>query len=152
MPEQSTKLEIFNKLKILKYYQDDGHGNKEFVPKTIELETGEVLKYNPVDCSEEADFDAALLFIYQLNFEYCSCANIEAELRTIYRCLKHAMNGDMELYWGEEESKHYGERMFIIKTLDKLELLEHGTSVHFSWLTDKGKDLFHDLDLIFTYG
>ena len=75
----------------------------------------------------------------------CGCVEMTAEyVRDILRLIKHADLGRRELleFFGGDERVLY----FVLYSLDDRGLLEHGSEISFSWLTDDGELMLADLE------
>jgi len=79
----------------------------------------------------------------------CMCGNPDAVfdyVRDILRCVRDKDYDKQEVLAGSE-----GAMYFTLYHLDELGLIEHGTSVRYSWLTDEGKELLEDLETVSNY-
>lgn len=71
----------------------------------------------------------------------CGCGSPEEAYKAVHEMLKRAETRD-EIITPDEPHV-----LFMAYMLDRLEFLEHGTSIYSSWLTDKGERLLVALDI-----
>ena len=76
---------------------------------------------------------------------FCGCGNPEAAAETLRVLLTLC-----PLYDHQAELKallpNDGVRLLLLYTIDHFDLIEHGTGIGGSWLTEKGKDLLAALE------
>lgn len=111
--------------------------------------------YDEDDCRYETALDFIVIGI----FKFCGCGNPKSSMEYIRDILalieaidlnsNGAFDEAWKLRWKNLEGffKSRGEQYTMYYLLDKLELTEHGSSVP-GWLTDKGKEVLHDLNII----
>lgn len=82
-------------------------------------------------------------------FEWCGCGQPNAVLervKEVLGLLQDTKNWDYinKLMLEDERPDLYYTFFYM---LDRVELIQHGSGIHFSWLTEKGKDFLLGLNL-----
>ena len=75
----------------------------------------------------------------------CGCCIPEEAYKAVFEMLKRVKNREKIV---ESDSPY---ELFMAYTLDNLELLEHGSSIYGSWLTDKGEKMIEALEVFEKY-
>jgi hypothetical protein len=99
-------------------------------------------------CETLAD---AINSYYGINF--CGCGDREAAFDIIYKVLDYCRkwtNEGIYIDWLVKNvfNGNEGAAYFVLYSLDKIGLTEHGSSIHGSWLTEKGQCLISDLEVL----
>lgn len=85
------------------------------------------------------NFTKANDLIHELGI--CGCGNPEEAYEAVHEMLKRVKDRSNII---EPDEPHV---LFMAYTLDRLEFLEHGSSIYAAWLTDKGNELLAALDI-----
>jgi hypothetical protein len=75
---------------------------------------------------------------------FCGCGDPESALEYVAKILQAAKEKKIYERWKELFNSE-GQGYFVLYTLDNKGVIEHGTSVGSSWLTQKGKELLEDI-------
>lgn len=78
-------------------------------------------------------------------FGFCGCGSPMAFIKYIRDVLTNIQNENYENIFTSDGEKHA-----TLYMLDKLDIIDHGSVISFGWLTEDGKCLLHDLDIIVT--
>lgn len=81
-------------------------------------------------------------FIQTSVFGHCCCGNVDDSLQYVKSLLEKISRGE----WRRDSSSPA--ESYVVYSLDKLGLLEHGCALP-GWLTTKGKELLADLTEIY---
>lgn len=84
------------------------------------------------------------LYMYTKVLPSCGCGDPSALGKYVFDMLSKHANQD-----GWSETK-YGDMpvMFFLAWADREKYIEHGTTIRCSWLTEKGKELLKDLEVV----
>jgi hypothetical protein len=106
--------------------------------------------YKDVDgCSYESDKD----FISGYYFDLCGCIH-DVWVPVIISCFEYceSENKNFENFVNEVFNGNEGSAYLVLNTLDKKEYIEHGFAIRYPWLSGLGKQLLHDMKIIYQNG
>lgn len=88
----------------------------------------------------------ALLYVCTADL-FCGCGNPDDALRLVHGLLRAAPFYENQSRV-DELLPTSGIQMLVLGALDKAELIEHGSSIGGSWLTDRGRATLDALELV----
>ena len=87
-----------------------------------------------------------LLAFFYNEFGACGCSELDEMINTVIKILAWAeADPDDKPLYSTLIKDDLGAFYIIAGILDKLEFIEHGTSIRFSWITEKGKEFLDSL-------
>lgn len=131
------------------------HTNKD------EYELYEQLKDINESNIESVDFEELLNNIWVYKFRHCGCGDMWICYKTIFNVLKYYISIKEVKFdndWFEQinklSEKHLGVDsvyenpllLYLIYDLDRIGILDHGSSIGGSWITDLGKSIYTILE------
>lgn len=133
---------------INKYWKNDGYYDEEDCYYDDELRFIHIGLFGFCGCGEPIKM---MKYIKDVLFAINTKTNSVHELleshsvREVYtdNKLKEIISEFDKVFKSEEI------QLIVLYLLDKMELTEHGTSIYGSWLSEFGKNILHDLEIIF---
>ncbi len=112
-----------------------------------------ILKYKTVEGGYEGldgTFYPELIDLVQEYLDFCGCGDSTGNAKYILRGLeyiktrinleyKDTIQKDIEIFGSEESA------LFFFYWAHSMDFVDHGTSLHFPWLSETGKDFISDL-------
>lgn len=94
---------------------------------------------------EGNEYDNKIEYLHIAFFEFCVCGDVFKNIYYIYNMLKKVEKKDLN-------NLNDCSYIFFIYWADKENLIEHGTSIDFSWLTEKAKKFIRDVEILIEDG